>query len=460
MKPLLIGLSLIMVHFLASAQCPSGSIVLGSQADIDNFSVNFPNCTDFNATILIDEIDGPVNNLAGLSNLNSISSLSIQYTHLENFTGLENLSQINEFRLFRNDQLQNFTGLEGLSEVLSFNVLQNDGLATTAGLQNLTNMGYLNLYANEQLSDLVGFSNITNLASLRIVGNNISSLSELTNLNTILDELYISGEPLTDLNHLAQSVQDFSGSLYLVNNAILEDVTVFSSLTSLDKLIIVGSENLSDFTGFENLGSVTGLFRIGFNPEISDFTSFSSLNSVGSLDIYENENLLSLNGLESLSQVSQSVYLMDNPLLSDIAAVENVAAQGLQQLVISRNTSLSVCDYDFVCNVIFDPDIPEEIQGNANGCNSVLQVAARCILGSQDQSLDLELSLWPNPAKDYVYVQSLNSTVDKVMIYTLGGALVDEVSSDRIDISNYAQGLYFLTVFTDQGIGQLQLIKQ
>ena len=135
-------------------------------------------------------------------------------------------------------------------------------------------------------------------------------------------------------------------------------------------------------------------------------------------------------------------------------------AQGLQQLVIARNTSLSVCDYDFVCNVIFDPDIPEEIQGNANGCNSVLQVAARCILGSQDQSLDLELSLWPNPAKDYVYLQSLNSTVDKVMIYTLGGALVDEVSSDRIDISNYAQGLYFLTVFTDQGIGQLQLIKQ
>ncbi len=459
MKPLLIGLLLTMANFLASAQCPNGSIVLGSQDDIDNFSINYPNCTEFNATILIDEIDGPVNNLLGLSNLNSISSLSIQYTHLENFTGLENVSQINEFRLFRNNQLQNFTGLEELNEVLSFNVLQNDILSTTQGLQNLETLGYLNLYANEQLSNLEGFINITDLASLRIVGNNISSLSALHNLTVISEELYISGEPLTELNDLYQALQDFTGSLYLVNNAILEDVTVFSEITNLEKLIIVGSEALSDLHGFENLVSVSGLFRIGFNPEISNFSNFYSLNSIGSLDVYENGNLTSLEGLGSLNQVSQGVYLMDNPLLVDISAIENVEAQGLQQVVISRNTSLSVCDNDFVCNVIFDPEVPEEIQGNANGCNSVPQVAARCILGKDELNYNTELAIWPNPAHDLLHIDSPNHSVEKVIIYNMGGVLVNEVHSDFLDISNYAKGFYFLTVFSDRGMTHHQFIK-
>lgn len=468
MKPFLIGLVFSVVAMTTSAQCPTEPLVLGSQDAIDNFSTNYPNCTEVNVPVFIDEIDGPIDNLNGLIQLLYIESLNIQYTHLEDFSGLNNLNQMNEFRLFRNNFLLNFNGLESLTEVESFNVIQNNALNTSQGLDNLVLVDYFNLYENAMLSDLNSFSGITELISFRVSANNFNTLSGFENLSTVSNELFISGENLTNISELSNVFNSFTGSLYFVNNAQLEDLSALTNLTNVENLILVGSESLTDLTGFENLSQVNDLLRIGFNPQLESLEVLSGLVSVGNLDIYENENLTSLTGLESLEVIGENFYLMDNPNLTEINALQNVNPQGLQQVVISRNTSLSTCDNDFVCQVIFDPEISEEIQANANGCNSVPQVAARCILEVPQAKSLPTLDLWPSPANQGLNVLAGGAFIRALDVYNVQGELIDTVrytadqtlSQAELNVSAYASGLYFISINTDRGLVHSKFIKR
>jgi hypothetical protein len=466
MKPLFLGLLLSWINFTLIAQCPSAPLVLGSQADIDNFSINYPNCTQLLTPLYIDEVNGVISNLQGLSALQTAQLIKVQNTHIEHLYGFENLTEVQELWLNSNYQLLDFAGLESTPNIGLLNVIDNTAISAATGLESLTNIAQLNFFDNTSLTDLTALSQITQLNGLRIAGNNLTTLQGLHNLTSVESEIFVSNEQVVNLDVFSGLI-DFNASLFLWNNPQLNDVSVFQGVNELNDLVIVGCNQIQAFEGFENLQQVQGLFRLGFNPQMTDLTAFSALNSVGSLDIYENDNLLSLSGLESLTQITQAVYLMDNPNLEDIQAIENVAAQGLQQVVISRNTNLTTCDNNFVCQVIFDPEINEEIQANANGCNSVPQVAARCILGSIEQGANVSVELWPNPVDSVLHIRLADTQIKALRVYSAQGRLIYFIPSFAptfsdldLDVSAYAAGLYFITLETNLGMSQLKFSKR
>ena len=73
--------------FIAFGQCPTETIYLSSQAEIDAFAATYPNCTQLNNAI---EISGNgITNLNGLSPIERIEEgLIIAGTDIENFFGL------------------------------------------------------------------------------------------------------------------------------------------------------------------------------------------------------------------------------------------------------------------------------------------------------------------------------------------------------------------------------------
>ena len=467
MKPFLIGLVLSVVTMTANAQCPTEPLVLESQADIDNFSINYPNCSNLSTPLYIDEVDGVINNLSGLNAIESAYLIKIQNTHIEHLYGLENLIFIQELWLNSNYNLIDFAGLELISNIELLNVIDNTALESADGLGSLSQISQLNFFDNTSLTDLTALSQITQLNGLRIAGNNLTTLDGLSNLVAVVGEIFVSNEQVINLN-VFSGLNNLTASLFLWNNPVLTDVSVFQEVTQLQDLVIVGCNQIQGFQGFENLAEVEGIFRLGFNPQMTDLTAFGNLTAVGSLDIYENDNLLSLDGLEGLIEVTEAVYLMDNPNLVDIDALQNLNPQGLDQVVISRNTSLSICDNDFVCQVIFDPEISEEIQGNANGCNSVPQVAARCILAGPQVDFLPILDLWPSPANQRLNISARGIHLRAVDVYNIQGELIDSVSyledqsplQSEINVSAYASGLYFVSVSTDSGLVQSKFIKR
>src|SRR5690606_39737475 len=75
------------------AQCPEGDVSFHLQAQLDDFAINYPNCTEITGYL---SIGARVNNLNGLSNLETVGGIfrisGNQF--LTNLDGLNNLETV------------------------------------------------------------------------------------------------------------------------------------------------------------------------------------------------------------------------------------------------------------------------------------------------------------------------------------------------------------------------------
>jgi len=70
------------------------------------------------------------------------------------------------------------------------------------------------------------------------------------------------------------------------------------------------------------------------------------------------------------------------------------------------------------------------------------------------------LMLFPNPVKDYIYIDGLN-TISEIKIFSIDGKLVDvkHVYNSRIDVSNLKKSLYIITFYENGILKQKKFIK-
>jgi len=70
------------------------------------------------------------------------------------------------------------------------------------------------------------------------------------------------------------------------------------------------------------------------------------------------------------------------------------------------------------------------------------------ILNAEEFSLEKDVSLFPNPVKNYLNIET-KGQIESLRIYSLQGHLIKEVSTSRVDVSNLNTGLYFVQVLLD-----------
>jgi Leucine-rich repeat (LRR) protein len=151
---------------LSQESCLPGLIMLTSQADIDNFSANNPDCENLEGTLVIRDLDEQdITNLDGLSQIKSIGgSLQIRNTELlTNISGLTNLESVGgAIYLQDNDQLTSFDGLQNIrSAGEDLFIGQNINLESLEGLEGLISInGILTVRGNDKLTDIEGIRNI------------------------------------------------------------------------------------------------------------------------------------------------------------------------------------------------------------------------------------------------------------------------------------------------------------
>jgi hypothetical protein len=85
-------------------------------------------------------------------------------------------------------------------------------------------------------------------------------------------------------------------------------------------------------------------------------------------------------------------------------------------------------------------------------------LAYTCTLNVEDTAtgfrsvLPEEVSIYPNPATDKLYLKGIASN-DKVMVYnSLGELIYQGIGTNEISVDAYTAGIYFLQVQTTQGI--------
>lgn len=151
------------------AQCPIGAVVLNSQADVDDFIVSYPNCTELHVPLRIEGVD--IVNLNGLSNLTYLNGLlMLNNAQLSSLIGLHHVQVIaGGCSMLDNGSLTSFDGLNSLEYIGSqFQIEANSHLENFSGLELLDSItGQLFIYNNPRLSD------ISALEHLSFIGTNL-----------------------------------------------------------------------------------------------------------------------------------------------------------------------------------------------------------------------------------------------------------------------------------------------
>src|SRR5690606_15814510 len=161
--------------FTTLPQCPTGFVSLTSQADIDAFAINYPNCTEISGDLQISGSD--ITDLSPLSILTSVGGyLEISSnSNLTDLEGLSNLTSVGGFLYISSNSITNLDGLSNLTSVGgNLYIYNNSNLTNLNGLSNLTSVGgYLEISSNSSLTDLDdGLSNLTSVEGyLRISTN-------------------------------------------------------------------------------------------------------------------------------------------------------------------------------------------------------------------------------------------------------------------------------------------------
>ena len=290
---------------IALTSCPSGDVTFTTQQEVDDFAVNYPNCTEITGNVIIDSsVANPINNLNGLSNILSVSA-NLWLLDLPSLSGLENLNNVGDSLIINRSSLTTLATLESLSSVGGmFSMKDNEALTSLAGLENLVSIGGdFHIADNDALVSLAGVGNLNTIGgNLRILFSHaLNDLTGLENINTI------------------------GGSLQILSN-----------------------NGLIDLNGLENISSIDGNVDIRFNDALSSLSSLTNLNSaVDSLWIRGNDVLITLEGLENIN-IENYLWIQGNSNLnvcgvqSICTYIENGGTTDINTNAVNCNTQAEV----------------------------------------------------------------------------------------------------------------------
>ncbi|MGJ8684113.1 MAG: DUF7619 domain-containing protein [Nonlabens sp.] len=449
---------------IAIAQCPTGNITLETQADVDAFTTNYPNCTqllgdlylgsysnsnnsditNLNSLAGITSIAGrlqtdqltQLTDFSGLSNLLSVDSIWLTQSSLQSLNGLQNLTTLNNIRLFNN----NMTDYSALNHLTSLNQLKisfDNSLVDLSGFDHFTNITFLEINDNRALTSINAFQNLTGVfpgtgSFIKVEDNNVlSTLNAFQNI-TLISNLEITG------NIVLTSLDDFSNvqtlnRLRIYENGITSLNNSFASLTTINSLLTIGqNNNLTTFNDFNALTSVQGI-TILYNNGLQSFSGFNNLVSLSSLNILSNLALTQFNAFQNIRPY-QYLNISNHPLLADINTIANADFTLLNTLRIADNDLLSTCNVTSVCQYLNSGTADAEIRDNAPGCDSPLEVATGCNLNVISGQAYYDINNNSTYDSNDVPVQNVkitsNNGSDIFTTYTRGNGSYDNFTDD------------------------------
>lgn len=202
---------------------------------------------------------------------------------------------------------------------ISFNLSSNN-LDTLYSLRDLQSIRDLNL-SNNSITSLSNLSKLNTVTgTLTLTNNNLSSLSGLDNLGAA-NSINLSGLTLTNLNGL--------GSLSSVNNLNLTNMNL-SNLSGLSSLLDAGTISLngSNVTSLNGLNVVQNISALNLQNmnDLGSLSGASSLKTIGTLNLEDTTSLSSFDGFENVTSISQIRFGQENKSISqitDISGLEN-----------------------------------------------------------------------------------------------------------------------------------------
>jgi hypothetical protein len=444
---------------IISQPCPD-SLYFHTQAQVDSFQINYPNCTTIEGNVTISGDD--ITNLDGLNNLTEIQgSLNIG-------TG------INMFLVWfcdGNPPLKSLAGLNNLTNIGgNLEILCNDSLTSLTGLNNLTSIGgYLSITCSKTLTNLVGLENLTSVDGDVYIGLRLSGMfppyfhetdnSALGSFEGLNNLAFIGGDFHIGRNSTQINLTGLEGLAYIGGSLFICDNPHLTSLVGLENLISVGgihigyyaefschgNPSLTSLTGLNNLTTINGDLEISCNELLNDLNGLENLTSIeGSLTIgtykgaipsgicHGNPSLPSLLALSNLTSIGGILRIQCNDTLTSLEGLDNIDAGSIEDLAIYENPNLSTCEVLSVCNYLSALTDFTNIYNNAAGCNSQEEVLDSCeanAVSLPERYVLEDFCINPNPfttSTTITYTLNSPSTIT-IRIFNPQGQLIEQI---------------------------------
>ncbi len=206
--------------------CLPDGIGFTNQSEIDNFAINYPNCTCIEGSV--DIFGKNMTSLAGLSQITQIKGdLRINYLSAPDFTGFDNLTRIGGHLSLFGNKSESTAGFGSLAHIDSYVRIIYNELNDLEGFTDLESIGQgLILRDNDNLTSLDGLDNVTTIHSAIWLCDNelLSDLSSLSGVirNDKIKTVRIKNNPNLPVCEVAP-ICDFlnrgSGETIINNNA-------------------------------------------------------------------------------------------------------------------------------------------------------------------------------------------------------------------------------------------------
>jgi len=387
----------------AWGQCPTGNVTLSSQSQIDAFPAG---CTTILGNLTISESSaGDIIDLSPLAELTSVQGrlLVFDNTGLTSLTGLNNITSTTQStRISKNGSLSDLSGLGGLMSVSSFLQIDNNaGLTSVDGLNaSLQVDGRLIVEDNDELLELDGMNGITQIGNATLEISDNPKLADISGLNSL--------DPLTIIN------------LIIEDNPMLG---VCEVLVVCDYLAVP-----------TNTASISG-------------------NATGCISRAEVENACTPLPVEFLE------FTVERSGKGSILSWSVVAEGANFGYYVQRSTGNTAWkDLDFVPSASAtlytyqdkNPGMGDHFyrirQEDNDGITTYSPIRSITFAGGES-----ELSVFPNPASDEVFVAGLDEqTTFRVRLRDLNGrTLSTTMNNNRLALDGTAPGTYLLEIVHD-----------
>ena len=291
-------------------------------------------------------INGFSGSLAGLNNLATVYSLTLEGIDTATLSPLGRLRQIGgtggstadgELYISGTPNLQNLRGLGNVLTLTRVTLQHNTALASLDGLSVPPELERLTLLDNPGLRDLADLG-ITTIDTLEIEQTGITSLTGLGGLRDVGTLALVNDRLLTSIGELVALERV---RVWYIEQLPLATLPILPSLSTATQVLIQNNESLVDVDSLASIGLISELDVIG-NPSLQRLPSFPNLTTLQEIHIRENQSLAVGPDFPNATR-AEFISVIENPALTALLGFRTV--ESVRAVDISRNQLLTEVDF-------------------------------------------------------------------------------------------------------------------